>query len=81
MLSQFAKQHIKMSKGNKKPKPYKPYDYNRSEAIKWVAKKLQVTPEYVRQCDNYPEKTTSDLADEIRKALRLKYAELQKVLS
>lgn len=67
-----------MDKGIKK---YKPYDANRAMAIKWVAEKLKVTPEYVRQCDNYPKSTPSELADKIRKTLRKKYDELKQVLS
>lgn len=66
---------------NKGRKIYKPYDANRAAAVKWVAKKFEVTEVYVRQCDNYPNKTTSDLADEIRKALREKYNELKAILS
>lgn len=67
-----------MGKDNKK---YKPYDAHRAMAIKWTAQKYKVTPEYVRQCDNYPDMTTSDLANEIRKAMRTKYEELKQLLS
>ena len=66
---------------NKDTQKYKPYDANRAMSVKWVARKYNVTEVYVRQCDNHPDKTGSPLADEIRKSLRAKYAELKEILS
>lgn len=63
-----------MSKGRKK------YDASRAQAIKWTADKYEVSEQYVRNIDNNPNMDYGR-CNEIRKAFRAKYAELQQVLS
>lgn len=61
-------------------KSRKKYDANRASAIKWVALHFGVTEQYVRNIDNN-QNLTGGQCELIRKAYRIKYAELQKVLS
>lgn len=58
----------------------KKYDANRASAIKWTAYQFGVTEQYVRNIDNN-QNLNGGQCNEIRKAFRTKYSELQKILS
>jgi len=61
-------------------KNIKKRDNKRSEAIKLIAKKFDCTPELVRMALNNPDYNYG-IADDIRKAYKTTYNQLEKILS
>lgn len=55
------------------------YDSTKAQTVKWVAKKFQVEPGYVRQAINRD--ANGGITDELRKAYQKKYEELKAILS
>ena len=56
------------------------YDPIRAQVVKWVAKKFNCSEYYVRKVDNNPS-LTGGSCEEIRKAYRTKYAEMQQLMA
>lgn len=57
----------------------KKYDAKRAEVIKYIAREMEVTEGYVRQCVSGT--ATAGRAEEIKKAFNKKYAEVEKLFS
>ncbi len=57
----------------------KKYDAKRAEVIKYIARKMEVTEGYVRQC--IAGTATAGRAEDIKRAFNEKYAQVKQVLS